>query len=80
MPNPGGKVSGIPVVLGAGRRDDLPLTGTPIRIVLVLEVQDESLVGNAATADGEPYHFTGWLGLLNVLQAMLPASRSSLPD
>lgn len=48
------------------------MTGEPIRIVLEVEVVNESLSGLATATDGTTRDFAGWLGLLSVLQALLP--------
>lgn len=45
-----------------------------IRIVLDVELVDESPSGYAATADGTRRKFAGWLGLLSALEALLPSS------
>ena len=53
------------------------MTADPIRIVLDIEVLDESPIGHATTIDGTSRSFTGWLGLLSVLEALLPDPRYS---
>jgi len=50
------------------------VTTNPIRIVLDVEVVEESPTGHATTGDGASRTFAGWLGLLSVLEALLQAS------
>jgi hypothetical protein len=44
-----------------------------VRIELEVRVVEESLVGRARAADGTACDFAGWLGLMTVLAALLPA-------
>lgn len=53
------------------------MTADPIRIELEVEVVNESLIGLARATDGTTRDFAGWLGLLSVLQTLLPASTGS---
>ena len=46
---------------------------TPIRITLELQPDEESLTGRIHRADHPPCEFTGWLGLLAALHALLAA-------
>lgn len=46
---------------------------TPIRILLELQPDQESLTGQIHRAGQPPCEFTGWLGLLAALQALLAA-------
>jgi hypothetical protein len=45
-----------------------------IRILCELQVVDDSLTGRVQRLDGEAREFTGWLGLLGALQALLPGT------
>jgi hypothetical protein len=47
----------------------------PIRILLEVELIEETLTGRASASDGTTREFAGWLGLLNVLEGLLPDSR-----
>jgi len=51
----------------------------PIRIVLDVDVVGDSLTGTASRSDGNARDFTGWLGLLGVLQELLPADPTRTP-
>jgi hypothetical protein len=42
-----------------------------IRVLCELQTVGDSLTGRAARHDGETREFTGWLGLLGALQALL---------
>jgi hypothetical protein len=42
-----------------------------IRILCELQTVGDSLTGRARRQDGEAREFTGWLGLLGALQALL---------
>ncbi len=44
-----------------------------IRMTLEVQVIDESLIGLATATDGTTREFAGWLGLLSVLEALLPS-------
>jgi hypothetical protein len=47
----------------------------PTRIVLEVELIEESLIGRASASDGINHEFAGWLGLLRVLEVLLPGPR-----
>lgn len=49
------------------------VTADLVRIELEVRVVDESLIGLARVADGTTREFAGWLGLMTVLAALLPA-------
>ena len=49
------------------------VSGNLVRIELEVRVIDESLIGLARLADGTTREFAGWLGLMTVLGALLPA-------
>ena len=49
------------------------MTGNLVRIELEVRVVEESVIGRARTADGNTREFAGWLGLMTVLEALLPA-------
>lgn len=44
----------------------------PIRILLEVQVIDESMCGRASTESGATHEFAGWLGLLRALEVLLP--------
>ncbi len=54
------------------------MAASPVRILLEVEVIDESLIGRARASDGTTREFSGWLGLLKMLEGLLPDPRSSL--
>lgn len=45
-----------------------------IRIVCDVRTYGDSLSGRVTRQDGEHREFTGWLGLLGALQALLPGT------
>ena len=49
------------------------VTADVVRIELEVRVVEESLIGVARVADGTTREFAGWLGLMTMLDAMLPA-------
>jgi hypothetical protein len=49
------------------------VTSDIVRIELEVRVVEESLIGLARVADGTTREFAGWLGLMTVLDALLPA-------
>ncbi len=51
-----------------------------IRILLEVDVADESLTGRASAGDGAVRTFTGWLGLVSALDALLPASHPRIRE
>jgi hypothetical protein len=53
------------------------MTADPIRIVLEVQVVNESLIGLARASDGTTRDFSGWLGLLSVVETLLPAAAGS---
>lgn len=48
-----------------------------IRIVCELEAVGDSLIGRTSRCGGETREFTGWLGLIGALQALLAESDST---
>lgn len=56
------------------------MTEDAIRILLEVDVADESLTGRASTSDGTTRTFSGWLGLLGALDAMLPTSHPHVQE
>lgn len=44
----------------------------PIRIVLEVQLIDDSMCGHASTESGATREFAGWLGLLRALEVLLP--------
>jgi len=62
-----------PIVGGSS----VPVNGNPIRIVLDVQLVDDSPIGLITTADGANRDFAGWLALLSVLEALLDSSSQS---
>jgi hypothetical protein len=50
-----------------------------IRFVLEIDAVDDSLTGRVVTSSGEAHQFTGWLGLLGALEALMPVAQPD-PD
>lgn len=50
------------------------MTEQAVRIVCELQTVGDSLTGRAQRHDGEAREFTGWLGLLGALQALLAST------
>ena len=48
---------------------------SPITIRLELRVQDDSFAGRATTDSGQEREFTGWLGLMGAIDALLSLER-----
>lgn len=53
---------------------------SPITIRLELREQDDSFAGRATTASGRKRDFTGWLGLMGAIDALLTEERSEEED
>jgi hypothetical protein len=49
---------------------------SPITIRLELRAQDDSFAGRATTASGQGRDFTGWLGLMGAIDALIALERS----
>lgn len=45
---------------------------TATRLILGIELCNQSLTGRASTNDGTTCEFAGWLGLISALNALLP--------
>jgi hypothetical protein len=45
------------------------------QLTLELELDGDSISGNAIDAGGERHHFSGWIGLMGVLDALLDRAR-----
>jgi hypothetical protein len=58
------------------RPDAGPMNPSPITIRLELREQDDSFAGRATTASGRERDFTGWLGLMGAIDALLTEERS----
>jgi len=50
------------------------VTDEPTRIVLEVQVINESPIGVVRAADGTAHRFAGWLGMLAELGTLLPGS------
>jgi hypothetical protein len=48
---------------------------SPITIRLELRAQDDSFAGRATTESGHERDFTGWLGLMGAIDALLSQER-----
>jgi hypothetical protein len=51
----------------------------PITVTLELSVAGDSLTGHASDEAGGRRDFSGWLGLISALEALLSASSSEAP-
>jgi hypothetical protein len=49
------------------------------QLTLELDLDGESISGDAIDADGERHHFSGWIGLMGVLDALLDRARPDGP-
>ena len=49
------------------------------QLTLELELDGDSISGNAIDAGGERHHFSGWIGLMGVLDALLDRARPGGP-
>ena len=48
-------------------------------ITLELDLDGETVRGHTTDAHGARRHFSGWIGLMGVLDALLDEARSALP-
>jgi hypothetical protein len=48
---------------------------SPVSISLELRVQEDSFAGRATTDSGRQRDFTGWLGLMGAIEALLSVER-----
>jgi hypothetical protein len=51
------------------------MDATPTSISLELRVQDDSFAGRATADSGRRRDFTGWLGLMGAIDALLATER-----
>jgi hypothetical protein len=51
------------------------MDATPISISLELRVQEDSFAGRATTDSGRQRAFTGWIGLMGAIEALLDLER-----
>lgn len=61
-----------PVTAAAATADHRIMVSPPVQVLLELRPDGESLSGRACRAGQPAREFTGWLGLLAVLRALLP--------
>ena len=54
------------------------MNATPIQIALELEPDGDSLSGRATGADGTTREFSGWIGLMGLVDSLIDAARSGL--
>ncbi len=52
---------------------------TTTQLTLELELDGDSISGHAIDAGGERHHFSGWIGLMGVLDALLDRARPDGP-
>jgi hypothetical protein len=62
-------------VPGSARLDAGRMNETPISISLELQVEDDSFAGRASNRDGQAREFTGWVGLMGAIDALLSLER-----
>lgn len=55
------------------------MNATTTQITLELDVDGDSISGDAIDAGGERHHFSGWIGLMGVLDALLDRARPDGP-
>lgn len=60
---------------GPRRPDAGAMNANPVSISLELRIQEDSFAGRATTDSGQQRDFTGWLGLLAAIEALLNAER-----
>jgi hypothetical protein len=53
------------------------VNATHTQITLELELDGETISGYAIDADGGRHHFSGWIGLMGVLDALLDPAQIS---
>jgi hypothetical protein len=51
------------------------MNANPISISLELRLEDDSFAGRAETDSGQARDFTGWLGLMGAIEALLDSER-----
>jgi hypothetical protein len=54
-----------------------PVNATTTQITLELELDGDTISGHAIDADGNRRKFSGWIGLMGVLDALLEESQHS---
>jgi hypothetical protein len=54
--------------------------GQTVVIRLVLHLADQSLTGRASDATGVVKDFTGWMGMVAAVDALLPRHAPAAPD
>lgn len=57
-----------------------PVPQDSVRILLEIDVADQSITGRAGEVHGASREFAGWLGLLSTLEALLDDPESDKPD
>jgi hypothetical protein len=56
------------------------VNATSTQIALELELDGETISGNATDAEGVRHAFLGWIGLMGVLDAILESTTDSQPS
>jgi hypothetical protein len=64
---------------GAAWRKVRPVNATHTEIALELELDGDTISGHAIDADGVRHEFSGWIGLMGVLDALLDRARPDGP-
>lgn len=54
----------------------MPVKATHIEITLELEDDGDTVSGRARTADGEVREFSGWIGLMGLVDSLLERART----
>jgi hypothetical protein len=61
--------------VGRAWRKLLCVNATTIEINLELELDEETVSGRATSADGETREFSGWIGLIGLVDSLLDGAR-----
>ena len=56
------------------------MNATTIEITLELELDGETVSGRATTANGEVREFSGWIGLMGLVDSLLEEARRAAPS
>ena len=60
--------------------DSGQVNATTIEITLELELDGETVSGRARTATGEVREFSGWIGLMGLVESLLEGARNGAPS
>lgn len=64
---------------GARQADARHVNATTIEITLELELDGENVAGTATDANGARRPFSGWIGLMGVVDSLLDGARNTSP-